>query len=482
MYNNALMGTTTLTLLTIFVPIVGAFTIPLAASFSKQARSSWSVVLALATALFPMLLIPFAVSGGELVVHKPLILGFDFVLVIDALSVFMSIISSFIGALIVVYSIGYMSHDENQTEYYVMVLLFIGAMMGIVYSANLIFLYLFWEITGICSWRLIGFYRRKEFVVKADKSFLMTFFGAVIMLVGFILIFNQTKTFDLTAMRGFVLPSSVVLFILIGMFSKSASVPIHTWLPDAGIAPSTVTALLHAAVLVKIGVYAYARIFCYTFQLPQSWYNAMPIVAVVSSLVAAGAATVENDMKRILAYSTVSQIGYIFLGLSTMKYIGIAGALLFLLMHGLSKAGLFLCAGIVEHSTHKRDIRDMGGLIKTMPLTAVTFLLCAFSVIGIPPLGGFFSKFMVIMGTVEANQIPVAGVALFVAVLTMFYLFRLFNAMFLGEAKSTSPEGTKSMLFVVVVLAGLSLLGGIFVAYPMKVVNVATLEIMKWLQ
>jgi formate hydrogenlyase subunit 3/multisubunit Na+/H+ antiporter MnhD subunit len=124
----------------------------------------------------------------------------------------------------------------------------------------------------------------------------------------------------------------------------------------------------------------------------------------------------------------------------------------------------------------------MGGLIKTMPLTAVTFLLCAFSVIGIPPLGGFFSKFMVIMGTVEANQIPVAGVALFVAVLTMFYLFRLFNAMFLGEAKSTSPEGTKSMLFVVVVLAGLSLLGGIFVAYPMKVVNVATLEIMKWLQ
>ncbi len=143
---------------------------------------------------------------------------------------------------------------------------------------------------------------------------------------------------------------------------------------------------------------------------------------------------------------------------------------------------MFLCAGIVEHSTHKRDIRDMGGLIKTMPLTAVTFLLCAFSVIGIPPLGGFLSKFMVIMGTVEANQIWVAGVALFIAVLTMFYLFRLFSAVFLGEAKRAIPEGTNSMLFVVVVLAVLSLLSGIFIAYPMKIVNVATLEIMKWLE
>jgi len=343
-------------------------------------------------------------------------------------------------------------------------------------------MYLFWEISAICSWRLIGFYRFKDHVIKADKAFLVTFFGAVVMLFGFIMIYNQTKTFDVTMMRGVIIPGSAVLLILIGMFSKSASVPLHTWLPDAGIAPSTVTALLHAAVLVKIGVYAYARLFCYTFQLPTAWYNAIPIIVVISSLVAAGAATVETDLKRILAYSTVSQIGYIFLGLSVMNPVGITGALLFILMHGLAKAGLFLCAGIVEHNTHKRDIRELGGLIKTMPITAITFLACAFSVIGIPPFGGFFSKFMVILGTVKANKIWVAAVALFVAVLTMFYLFRVFTMVFLGENKLATAEKTNSMLFVVTCLAILSLAAGLFVAYPMQLVNVATAQIMGWLR
>ena len=262
----------------------------------------------------------------------------------------------------------------------------------------------------------------KDFVRKADKAFLVTFFGAVVMLLGFIQIYGQTNTFDLTAMRGTVIPGTAVLLILFGMFSKSATVPLHTWLPDAGVAPTTVTALLHAAVLVKIGVYAYARIFLYTFQLPGDWPQVIPIVVVVSSLIAAAAATVENDFKRILAYSTVSQIGYIFLGFSMANEAGISGSLLFILMHGLAKAGLFLCAGIVIHATHKRDIREMGGLIKTMPVTAIAFLFCAFSVIGIPPFGGFFSKFLVIMGTVKAGQVWLAAVALFTAVLTMFYL------------------------------------------------------------
>ncbi len=283
-------------------------------------------------------------------------------------------------------------------------------------------------------------------------------------------------------MRGISIPGTAVLLILFGMFSKSASVPIHTWLPDAGIAPSTVTALLHAAVLVKIGVYAYARIFCYTFQLPAGWYQAMPVIAVISSLVAAGAATVENDLKRILAYSTVSQIGYIFLGFSVTNSIGITGALLFLLMHGLAKAGLFLCAGIVEHNTHKRDIRELGGLAKTMPITAITFVICAFSVIGIPPFGGFWSKFMVIAGTIKANQIWITALALFTAVLTLFYLFRLFHAVFLGEQKLAIAEKTPSMLFVVIVLAVLSLLAGIFINYPMQIANIATTEILRWQQ
>jgi proton-translocating NADH-quinone oxidoreductase chain N len=472
----------TITLLTVLVPILGSLTIPLAGAISRAARSAWSVALGAVTVALPMTLIPYALGGGELVARHAFVLGLDFVLVIDPLSVFMSIVSSFVGFLIIVYSLGYVRHDENQNEYYLMVVLFIGSMMGLVFSGNLIFMYLFWEIIAICCWRLIGFYRVREHVRRADKAFLMTFFGAVVMLLGFILIYNQTGTFDLTEMRGTLVSGTAVALILFGMFSKSATVPLHTWLPDAGVAPTTVTALLHAAVLVKIGVYAYARLFLYAFQVPDVWQQIIPVVAVVSSLVAAAAAIIETDIKRILAYSTVSQIGYIFLGFSMANPAGISGSLLFILMHGLAKAGLFLCAGIVIHATHKRDIRDMGGLIRTMPLTAFSFLFCAFSVIGIPPFGGFFSKFLVIMGTLNAGQTWLAATALFTAVLTMVYLLKVFSMVFLGEAKETAHEKTPGMVGVVAVLAGLSFAAGLLVSYPMKLVNIATTHISWWLK
>ena len=472
----------TITLLTVLVPILGSLTIPLAGAISRAARSAWSVVLGAVTVVLPMTLVPFALGGGESVARHAFILGLDFVLVIDPLSIFMSIVSSFVGFLIIVYSLGYIRHEESQNEYYLMVVLFIGAMMGLVFSGNLIFMYLFWEIIAICCWRLIGFYRVRDHVRKADKAFLITFFGAVVMLLGFILIYNQTGSFDLTEMRGTLISGTAVALILFGMFSKSATVPLHTWLPDAGVAPTTVTALLHAAVLVKIGVYAYARLFLYAFQIPDVWQQIIPIVAVVSSLIAAAAAIIETDFKRILAYSTVSQIGYIFLGFSLATPAGISGSLLFILMHGLAKAGLFLCAGIVIHATHKRDIREMGGLIRTMPVTAFSFLFCAFSVIGIPPFGGFFSKFLVIMGTLNAGQTWLAATSLFTAVLTMVYLLKVFNMVFLGEAKEPAPEKTPAMVGVVALLAGLSFVAGILVAYPMKLVNIATTHISWWLK
>jgi NADH:ubiquinone oxidoreductase subunit 5 (subunit L)/multisubunit Na+/H+ antiporter MnhA subunit len=476
------MSTELIVLLAIFVPIIGSLTIPVAGAISRPVRSAWALLLGAATFVLPLFLIPVALGGQPEVFRHPFILGLNFTLIVDPLAVFMSIVSSFVGFLIILYSVGYVAHEENQNEYYLMVVLFIGSMMGLVYSANLIFLYLFWEIIAICCWRLIGFYRIRDHVVKADKAFLVTFFGAAVMLLGFIVIYGNTKTFDLVDMRGTLIPGAAVLLILFGMFSKSATVPLHTWLPDAGVAPTTVTALLHAAVLVKIGVYAFARIFLFTFAIPGGWKTAIPIIAVASSLISAGAALVENDFKRILAYSTVSQIGYIFLGFSVATPDGISGSVLFTLMHGLGKAGLFLCAGIVIHATHKRDIREMGGLFKTMPITAVSFLACAFSVIGIPPFGGFFSKFLVITGTVQAGKVWEAAVALFAAVLTMFYLLRVFSQVFLGEARQPAHEGTRSMVFVVALLAVLGLAAGILVAYPMKLANLATASISWWLK
>ncbi|MFA4925575.1 MAG: NADH-quinone oxidoreductase subunit L [Candidatus Aminicenantales bacterium] len=476
------MKVETITQLIIFIPLLGSLLVPLAGAISPKLRSCWSVLIGGITAFLPLTLITQALHGGEVLWSKRLALGLDFVLIIDPLSIFMSIVSSFIGFLIIIYSLGYMHHEDHQDEYYLMVVMFIGAMMGLVFSGSLVFIYLFWEIIAIACWRLIGFYRQKDYVLKADKAFLMTFGGAVVMLLGFILIYAQTGTFNLTAMRGVAIPGSAVLLILFGIFSKSATVPLHTWLPDAGVAPTTVTALLHAAVLVKIGVYAYARLFLYTFKIPDAWQQAVIILAVVSSLIAAGGAAVENDIKRILAYSTISQIGYIFLGLSVANPTAVSGGLLYILMHGLGKAGLFLCAGIVIHSTNKRDIREMGGLIKTMPITAISFLVCAFSVIGLPPLGGFFSKLLVIMGTIQANQIWIAALALFTAILTMYYLMRVFALVFLGELKVAAPEKTPSMVGVVTVLALFSVLAGFFVSYPMKLVQLATTHITWWLR
>jgi len=393
----------------------------------------------------------------------------------DMLAIFMAIASSLVGAIIVLYSFGYISHYENRNEYYFMVVLFLGSMMGLIFSGNLIFLFLFWEITSIASWRLIGFFREKAFVLRADKAFLITVFGALIMLIGFVMLYTQTGSFNLLDIKNNLqnnpVSNIVVMLILFGILSKSATLPFHTWLPDAGVAPSPVTALLHAAVLVKIGVYVFARLFISTMTLDVVWHTVVPVIAGASMLVSGAAALKETDLKRIIAYSTISQIGFIFLGLATGNEIGIAGGLLYILMHGLAKGGLFLCAGIVEQNTHTKDITKMGGLGKVMPITLLAFLFCSFSVMGIPPFGGFFSKYLVITGAINNGQMAIAFTFLAGAVLTVLYLLRVISIVFFGELKMSSiKEGSATMLFSVAFLGILSLLGGIFIKYPADVV------------
>jgi len=462
------MSNPLLLLLIVFAPVLGSFLLPLMGRTSATARNGLALALVLVPLLGTLALLP-TVLGGEVVeVRHDLAMGVNLYLRADLLAVFMALVSSLVGSIIVAYSWGYIDHYGHQNEYYLMVVLFLGAMMGLVYSANLIFLYAFWEITAIACWRLIGFYRGKREVLRADKAFLVTVFGALCMLLGFVLLYVDTGSFDLPAMQAAMgsrfVSNTAMVCILLGMMSKSATLPLHTWLPDAGVAPSPVTALLHAAVLVKIGVYAFARIFVATLVLSPDWHVWVAVIAGVSALVSAGAALVETDMKRIIAYSTVSQIGFIFLGLAAGNEMGVAGALLYILMHGLSKGGLFLCAGIVEHNTHEKDIRKLGGLFKAMPVTAISFLLCALSVMGIPPFGGFFAKYMVIAGTVQAGQTGIALTFLAGAVLTILYLFRVFTMIFLGEARTeTHKEGSRVMVGAVALLALLSLVGGLWI-------------------
>ncbi|MFA6142808.1 MAG: NADH-quinone oxidoreductase subunit L [Candidatus Omnitrophota bacterium] len=466
----------------VFVPAIGSFLLPIAGRISEKLRNCLALLLVLTPLIGSAFIMPMIAAGEKITIMHGLPLGFDFILTADQLAVFMALVSSLISAIIILYSFGYIGHYKNRNEYYFMVVLFVGAMMGIIYSGNLIYLYLFWEITAITSWRLIGFFREKEHVMKADKAFLVTFFGAICMLIGFIYIHQLTGSFDMVviknSLKGNPIPDIIVMLILFGILSKSATLPFHTWLPDAGVAPSPVTALLHAALLVKIGVYVFARLFVVTFSFSVMWHTIIPVIAAISALVAAGAALVENDMKRIIAYSTVSQIAFILLGLSVGGEIGIAGALLFILMHGLAKGGLFLCAGIVEQNAKTKDITKMGGLIATMPITAISFLACAFSVMGVPPFGGFFSKYLVFSGAVSSGHTWIAMTFLFGSLLTIIYLFRIFNAIFLGEGVIKVREGSKTMVFSVALLAILSILGGIYINYPSQFVQGAVKQML----
>jgi len=477
------MKNETLLLLTVSVPVVGAFIVPIVGRVSEKLRNLLALAFVSTSFICSLCLIPSALSGKVTSIAIAFPLGFNFVLTADCLAVFMAAVSSFISSVIVLYSFDYISHYPNRDEYYLMVVLFLGSMMGLVFSGNLIFLYIFWELTAIVSWRLIGFFREKHHVLMADKAFLVTVFGALAMLVGFLFIYQKTGSFDLLVIKenfkGVPVPDIAVLLILVGILSKSATLPFHTWLPDAGIAPSPVTALLHAAVLVKIGVYVFARLFISTFSLDAAWHVLIPIIAATSALVSAGAALVETDMKRVIAYSTVSQIAFIFLGFSVNAEIGIVGSLLYILMHGLAKGGLFLCAGIVEQNTKERDITKMGGLIATMPLTAVSFLACVFSVMGVPPFGGFFSKYMVFSGAVTSGQVGIAVTFLFGAVLTILYLLRLFNHIFLGESHGKiAKEESVLMVSSVMIFASVSLACGIYIKYPFLFAQFATKQML----
>ena len=246
------------------------------------------------------------------------------------------------------------------------------------------------------------------------------------------------------------------------------------WLPAAGVAPSPVTALLHAAVLVVIGVFAFARIFIGAFNLPPNWQTYTSIVATLTILIAGGAALVENNAKRILAYSTLGQLAYVYLGFASMTAIGIVGGLVFLLAHSLAKAGLFLCVGIIEHKTHTKDIRELGGMFRNFPVTAIAFILCALTIISFPPSAGFVGKMMIIMGALQGGKVAFAALAVLGALLSIAYMLRLFNAVFLGQSTRWKDirEGTPGMVLTVVAFAVLSLLAGLAATPLLDVVQV----------
>lgn len=446
------------------LPLFGAFIVGCSPGRLKSRISVFILGLTFISTLFAA---AFIFRSQEAVFINYLTGWLSLSFLADGTAVFMALVSSFVALLIGLYSLEYMEDYENKGEFFFWTVLFIGSMMGLIFSANLLLMFCFWEMTSVCSWRLIGFYRKEKDLKSADKAFLVTFFGASLMLAGIALIYLNHSTLDITALRGMALPNLAAFLLLAGILSKSAQIPLQTWLPDAGVAPTPVTALLHAAVLVKIGIYVFARLFGLTFFTSPLFLHAAIFISIATILVAASCALMEDNMKRILAYSTISQLGYIMLALALNTDISFKIALTYILAHSLAKAGLFLCAGIVEHKTKTKDINEMGGLIKTMPLTGLSYLLCAFSIIGIPPFLGFWPKFFVVMLSLKQGYILVSCLAVIGAVLTLMYLMRLFNKVFLGEARIVAKESrSSSMVWVVLVLGFLSLAAGVFFKIP----------------
>ncbi len=374
--------------------------------------------------------------------------GFKVAVHVDGLAAFLAVVVNSLGFLIVVYSQGYMGHEKGLPRYYSLVQLFIGAMTGLVLAGNFLQLYIFWEIVGICSAFLIAFwYDRPEAVRAGLKAFIVTRVGDAALLIGFVWLYVTTGSVDFQklstlASQGFI-PASILtatgILILVGAMGKSAQVPLHVWLPDAMEGPTTVSALIHAATMVNAGVYLVARTYP-IFSTSQTWLSAVGWVGIISALLAASIATVTTDVKRVLAYSTISQLGIMFAALGTGTTGGWFASQFHLMSQGFFKALGFLAAGSIIHVLGTRNMEEMGGLRKRMPITFLAFLFSTLALAGVPPFVGFWSKDLIVTELSLAGQNIQALLILVVSMLTSFYMFRALFKVFFGPESKMAQE------------------------------------------
>ena len=387
---------------------------------------------------------------------------------INQLNALMLVIVSFVSFLVHVYSIGYMQGDERLPAFYAYLGLFTFAMLGLVLSPNLLQLYIFWELVGVGSFLLIGFYfYKQEAKAAAKKAFIMTRIGDVGLFIAMLLLFWEVGSFELDAIfdataegtisNGMITVICVLLFV--GAIGKSGQFPLHTWLPDAMEGPTPVSALIHAATMVAAGVYLVATMF----PLFSASETALYIVALVGGFTAIFAASiglVQNDIKRVLAYSTVSQLGFMMLGLGSAGYVA---GVFHLMTHAFFKALLFLAAGSVIHAAATQNIQRMGGLWRKLRVTGLLFLIGTLAISGVPFFSGFISKDEILLAVYADGNYVLFGVALITAFLTAFYMFRLFFLVFAGKSRNEAGnvhEAPVTMLIPMVVLAVLAIFSG----------------------
>jgi NADH-quinone oxidoreductase subunit L len=397
----------------------------------------------------------------------------EFGFLLDQLSLLWLLFVTGIGALIHIYSISYMHDDEKMHTFFAYLNLFVFFMMSLVMGSNLLIMFIGWEGVGLCSYLLIGFwYKNQDFNDAAKKAFIMNRIGDLGLLVGIFIVGFLFNTIDFAELKTIVLAggfedqmtmiSIAALALFIGAAGKSAQIPLYTWLPDAMAGPTPVSALIHAATMVTAGIFMITRLH-FLFDLAPLVQNAIAIIGAITSLVAATIALVQTDIKKVLAYSTVSQLGLMFLALGLGAY---EIAIFHVITHAFFKACLFLGSGSVIHALHEQDMRKMGGLRKAMPITFITMLLSSLAISGIFPLAGFWSKDEILMTAFHESPIlwVIGSIA---SIFTAFYMFRLMFLTFFNDFRGTDSqkshlhESPALITFPLIVLAILATIGGL---------------------
>ena len=425
-------------------------------------------------------LIPFQMEWLRFTEHLHINLG----ILLDPISVMMLVVISTVSLMVHIYSLGYMKGEKGFERYYAFLSLFTFSMLGLVLATNIFQMYIFWELVGVSSYLLIGFYYTKpEAVAASKKAFIVTRFADLFFLIGILFLSFYTKTFDFgiltsgdasvfastagVSFMGISVMSWAMALIFIGGAGKSAMFPLHIWLPDAMEGPTPVSALIHAATMVVAGVYLVARLFPVYILYAPDVLHGIAYVGAFTSLFAAVIACVQTDIKRVLAFSTISQIGFMMVALGVSKMggeegLGYMAGMFHLFTHAMFKALLFLGAGSIIHAVHSNEMSKMGGLRKYMPFTHWTFLIACLAIAGIPPFSGFFSKDEILTAVFNFN--PYFGALMtFTAGLTAFYMFRLYYNIFWGKEHKhdhTPHESPFAMLFPLIFLATVTVFAG----------------------
>ena len=406
-------------------------------------------------------------------------LSIDMGILLDPISVMMLIVISTVSFMVHIYSFGYMKGEVGFQRYYAFLSLFTMSMLGLVVATNIFQMYLFWELVGVSSYLLIGFYYTKPSAIAASKkAFIVTRFADLGFLIGILIYgyFAETYTFTPDQMAlakggATMLPLALGL-MFIGGAGKSAMFPLHIWLPDAMEGPTPVSALIHAATMVVAGVYLVARMFPLFIEYAPSTLHIVAYVGAFTAFFAASIACVQTDIKRVLAFSTISQIGFMMVALGVCTAsdphhggLGYMASMYHLFTHAMFKALLFLGAGSIIHAVHSNEMSAMGGLRKYMPITHITFLIACLAIAGIPPFTGFFSKDEILAACFQFS--PVMGwIMTVIAAMTAFYMFRLYYGIFWGKenkelhAAHTPHESPLTMTFPLMFLAAITVVGG----------------------